>query len=94
MADQVCPQFRKKFEEVSLSRRIVARRIEAIGKDLTLQFKMRVLSLSLDDSTDIGNTAQLIIFVRAISDIFEITEELLSMESTKGITTGKGLPMF
>ena len=35
VADQVCPEDRKKFEEVSLSRRTVARGTEAIGEDLT-----------------------------------------------------------
>ncbi|PVD18239.1 hypothetical protein C0Q70_21765 [Pomacea canaliculata] len=39
VADQVCPQQRKKFEEVSLSRRTGVRRIEAIGEDLTSQLK-------------------------------------------------------
>ena len=96
VADQVCPQFRQKFEGVSLSRRTAARRIEVIGKDLTSQLKRRVpsfqlFSLALDESTDIGDTAQLLIFVRAISDNFEITEELLSMESMKGTTTGKDI---
>ena len=35
VADQVCPQYRHKFEEVSLLREIVTCSIEAIGKDLT-----------------------------------------------------------
>ena len=39
VADQVCHEHRQKFEEVSLSRRTVARRIKAIGKDLTSQLK-------------------------------------------------------
>ena len=37
-----CPEQRKKFEEVSLSRRTVARRIEGIGENLTSQLKGRV----------------------------------------------------
>ena len=41
------------------------------------------VSLALDESTDINDTAQLLIFVRGISENFEITEELLSMESMK-----------
>ena len=94
VADQVCPEQRKKFEEVSLSRRTVARRIEAIDEDLTAQLKKRVpsfqlFSLALDESTDIDDTAQLLIFVRGISENFEITEELLSMESMKDTTTGE-----
>ena len=92
-SSQVCPEHRKKFEEVSLSRRTVARRIEAIGEDLTSQLKghipsFQLFSLALDESTDIDDTAQLLIFVRGISENFEITE-LLSVESMKDITTGK-----
>ena len=96
VADQICPQHRQKFEEVSLSRRTVARRIEAVGKDLTSQLKRLVpsfplFSLALDESTDIDDTAQLLNFVRGISENFEITEELLSMESMKDTTTGEDI---
>ena len=95
-ADQVCPEHRQKFEEVSLSRRTVARRIKAIGKDLTSQLKglvpsFQLFSLALDESTDIDDTAQLLIFVRGISENFEFTEELLSMESMKDTTTGEDI---
>ena len=73
VADQVCPEHRQKFEEVSLSRRTVARRIEAIGEDLTSQLKglvpsFQLFSLALDESTDIDDTAQLLIFVQGISE--------------------------
>ena len=96
VADQVCPEHRQKFEEASLSRRTVARRIKAIGEDLTSQLKglvplFQLFSLALDESTDIDDTAQLLIFVRCISENFEITEELLSMESMKDTTTGKDI---
>ena len=93
VADQVCPEKRQKFEEVSLSRRTLARRIETIGENLTSQLKglvpsFQLFSLALDESTDVDDTAQLLIFVRGISENFEITEELLSMESMKDTTTG------
>lgn len=96
VAERVCPERRQKFEEVSLSRRTVARRIEAISEDLTSQLKSRVSSfqlfaLALDESTDIDDTTQLLIFVRGITENFEITEELLSMESMKDTTTGEDL---
>jgi len=79
-----------------LSRRTVARRIEAIDADLKSQLSDKVksfnwFSLALDESTDIDDTAQLLIFVRGISDNFQITEELLSMESMKDTTTGDDL---
>ena len=45
----------------------------------------------MDESTDIDDTAQLLIFVRGISENFEITEEFLSMESMKDTTTGEDI---
>ena len=45
----------------------------------------------MDESIDIDDTAQLLIFVRGISENFEITEELLSMESMKDATTGEDI---
>ena len=85
VAGQVCPEHRQKFEEVSLSRRTVARRIKAIDEDETSRLKelvpsFQLFSLALDESTDIDDTARLLIFVRGISENFEITEELQSME--------------
>ena len=96
VAYQVCPEHRQKFEEVSLSKRTVARRIKAIGENLTSQLKglvpsFKLFSVALDESTDINDTAQLLIFVRGISENFEITEELLSMESMKDTTTGEDI---
>ncbi|GLV46494.1 hypothetical protein CBL_20823 [Carabus blaptoides fortunei] len=45
-------------------------------------------SLALDESTDQVDTAQLLIFIRACNENFEIVEELLSMQSMKHQTTG------
>ena len=45
--------------------------------------------MALYETTDISNTAQLLIFVRVIPGNFETTEELLSTESMKGTTTKK-----
>ena len=95
-ADQVCPEHRQKLEEVSLSRKTVARRIKAIGEDLTSQLKelvpsFQLFSLAFDESTDIDDTAQLFIFVRGILENFEITKELRSMESMKNTTTGEDI---
>ena len=47
------------------------------------------LSIALDESTDIQDTAQLLIYLRGIDENFEITEKLLSMESLKDTATGK-----
>jgi len=49
--------------------------------------------IALDESTDVLDTAQLLIFIRVIDEDFCITEELLSisMESFKSTTTGQDI---
>ncbi|CAB3241767.1 unnamed protein product [Arctia plantaginis] len=47
------------------------------------------MSLSaVDESTDISSTAQLLIFIRGVTQDFEVLEELLGMCSLKGQTRG------
>ena len=96
IADIICPENKKKFENISLSRRTVVRRIDAVSEDLTDQLLNKIktfkwFSLALDESTDIQDTAQLLIFIRGIDDKFLITEELLSLEHLKDTTTGQDL---
>ena len=89
----ICPDIKHKFENISLSRRTVVRRIECIDTNLNEQL-LSVLesitwySIALHESNDQKNTAQLLIFIRGCTSKFEIIEELLSMESLKDQTTG------
>uniref|UniRef100_A0A674I7K9 SPIN-DOC-like zinc-finger domain-containing protein n=1 Tax=Terrapene triunguis TaxID=2587831 RepID=A0A674I7K9_9SAUR len=91
---ELCPEKRGIFENVSLSRMTVRRRIADISTNLSDQLKQRVsefcfYSLAMDESTDLKDTAQLLIFIRGIDKNFEITEELAGMCSMTGRTTGK-----
>ncbi|CAF91246.1 unnamed protein product, partial [Tetraodon nigroviridis] len=91
-----CPESKNKFEKISLSRRSVTRRIEVIDEHLTSKLNKKaesftLYSLALDESNDIKDTAQLLIFIRGINENFEITEEFLAMESLKGTTRGEDL---
>ncbi|CAK1587365.1 unnamed protein product [Parnassius mnemosyne] len=43
-------------------------------------------SLALDESTDVSSIAQLLIFIRGVTQDFEVLEELLGMCSLKGQT--------
>ena len=44
-------------------------------------------SVALDESTDINDNAQLVIFVRGVNN--EVTEELLYVKTMQGRTTAK-----
>ncbi|KAI7802668.1 putative general transcription factor II-I repeat domain-containing protein 2-like [Triplophysa rosa] len=84
------------FEKISLSRRTITRRVEVIDEELFSELKKKadgfsLFSIALDESTDIAGTAQLLIFVRGINENFEISEELLGMESMMGTTRGVDL---
>ncbi|GBN44999.1 General transcription factor II-I repeat domain-containing protein 2A [Araneus ventricosus] len=89
----LCPDKKNNFQTVSLSRKTVTSRIEAIDKNLTSQLESKIgqfkfCSIAMDESTDINDTAQLVLFIRGVDENFEITEELACMRSLKGTTKG------
>ncbi|GCC26309.1 hypothetical protein chiPu_0004725 [Chiloscyllium punctatum] len=80
-AELICLKKKEAFENVPLSRSTVTRRIGDITRNLELQLQHRAVnfdffSLALDDSCDIRDTAQLLIFVCEITTDFKIKEEL------------------
>jgi len=94
MSKILCPEKIKEFESVRLSRKTVTTRIDAIASNLSTQFKQSIenfkyFSVTMDESTDRSDTAQLLIFIRGVDDEFNIFEELASLQSLKGKTTGQ-----
>ncbi|KAF8792604.1 General transcription factor II-I repeat like protein [Argiope bruennichi] len=91
--DILCPDKKNNFETVSFCRKTATSRIEAIDKNFTSQLESKIgnfkfCSIAMDESTDINDTAQLVLFIRGVNENFEITEELAYIRSLKGTTTG------
>jgi hypothetical protein len=71
VTEEVCPDKKKVFEDISLSAHTCARHTEELGVNLFKQLKIRAKSfdcyaLIMDESNDITDTAQLLIFIRGI----------------------------
>ncbi|CAB4061150.1 unnamed protein product [Lepeophtheirus salmonis] len=85
-----CSGQKPKMDSIALSRRIV------ISEDLMIQLKdaskqLLRYSFAWDESTDLQDTSQLLVFIRGMKANFQLTEELPSVESLKDRTIGKDL---
>lgn len=95
-AEEICPEKTELFKTISLSANTTVRRIEDIGSNLVLQLnenmkKFEWFSLALDESTDVMDTSQLLLFVRGVDKDFIVTEELVSVHSMNDTTTGENI---
>ena len=76
---ELCPEKLRMFQNISLSRMTVQRRVSDIAANFMNQLKQKVnefcfYSLAMDDSTDCRDTAQLLIYIRGVDKNFNITE--------------------
>lgn len=83
-AEEVCPDKKDVLNAVSLSASTVTRRIEEMGDNVHAKLKEKAkdfvyFSLALDESNDVQDKAQLLIFIRGVSSNFEVTEELAAL---------------
>ncbi|GFY62360.1 general transcription factor II-I repeat domain-containing protein 2 [Trichonephila inaurata madagascariensis] len=81
------------FKSVSLSANTVARRVQDIAENISSQLcdkngHHEWFSLALDESTDVSDTAQVLIFIRGVDKSYEVYEELLDIDSIHGTATG------
>uniref|UniRef100_A0A3P9L2A9 Uncharacterized protein n=1 Tax=Oryzias latipes TaxID=8090 RepID=A0A3P9L2A9_ORYLA len=97
LCDAVCPDKRQLFSNVSLSRNTVAERIDQLSTNLKEQLIERgslyliAYSLTVDESTDTSDIAQMSIFIRGVDSSLSITEELLAFRPLHGTTAGQDL---
>ena len=78
VANIICPDKRKDFEQISLSRRTVVRRIHMMADDIKTSLNERItrfeaFSIALDESTDASDTAQLAYFIRRVHLVWLLT---------------------
>ncbi|XP_064108016.1 general transcription factor II-I repeat domain-containing protein 2A-like [Macrobrachium nipponense] len=95
-AQDVTEMFLKSLRISVLNRMTVQRRIVDLSGDIVDQLKEKskqfvYFSLATDESTDVTSTAQLLVFVRGVTEDFSIHEELVGLSSLKGQTTGSDL---
>ena len=79
---------------IALSRYTIQHPRNDIAKQLTLPLQTKVnkeaslFSLAVDESTDIKDSAQLLVFIRSLSPRFDLCEDLFSMETLSSRTRG------
>ncbi|KAK0137893.1 General transcription factor II-I repeat domain-containing protein 2 [Merluccius polli] len=96
VAEEVCPDKREALNGVSLSAPTMTRRVEELGDNVYEQLnekasQFKFFALAMDESNDVQDTAQLLIFIRGVSASFEVSEELAALKSLKGTTTGEDI---
>lgn len=90
---RACPEKVEIIEKVSLSRNTVSKRIEDISHQIQDKLsekcsQFEYFALAIDESTCISDTAQLAVFVRGITQSYDIIEELLELAPMKDRTRG------
>ena len=86
----------EKFKLIQLSARTVTRRIQNLANDVKEQLDndlsaAQFISIALDESTDVTDSAQLCVFVRFITADSVISEEMLQLISLTTTTTGEDI---
>ena len=94
--EELCPEKANLFKIISLAPNTVARRIEDIGSNVFHQIadkarNFQLYSLALDESTDVCDTSQLLVFIRGVDSEFNVTQELASVHSMHSTVTGEDI---
>ena len=94
--EYVCPEKKNLVEQTNLLHFTVSRRTNDLSDNIKETLKERLksyaaFSLALDESTDINDTALLVIFIRAVTVGIDIVEEFLDVTSLSSTTTGQDI---
>ena len=83
-SDILCPDKKKLFEGISLSPNTVANRITDLAANVKDQLiltskNFEAYSIALDESTDVSDTTQCVVFIRGVDSNLNVTEEFLDL---------------
>lgn len=83
----------EQFRCVPLSRQTVSRRVNVLSVNVKQKLQVminncRYFSLCLDESTDVTDISQLLIYIRLIQNDFSVHEELLALKPLHDTTKG------
>ena len=81
------------FDDISLSRNSIARRIEDISEDLSGQLSLKTsefqcFSLAFDESGNTTDTAQMLVFIHGVTTPLSVHKDLLELISLHCTTRG------
>ena len=84
VAKLMVPKQAHLFEKISLSRTTIAGRIEEIGENISEQLQSKAdsfeyFSLDFDGSCDMSDTAQLSVFISAVTKDLSVHEDLVGL---------------
>ena len=96
VAEELCSEKSKLFQNLTLGANIVARRIADMGENMIGQIvsyasKFRHFSLAMNKSLDMCDTSQLLVFIRGVDEDLIVTQELASMNGMYNTVTGEDL---
>lgn len=80
------------IQNLQLSRQTATRRTEIISKHIQAQLRIKIkkassLSLCLDESTDINDVSQLVVFCRIVNNDFDVSDQMIGLVPLTNTTT-------
>lgn len=82
--EEICPEKIETFKNISLSANTITSRIDDISNNFNSQVnntarKFISFSIALDESTDVSDMSQLLLFICSVYKDLEVSNELLSV---------------